>query len=71
MVTIVGGSKISGTASTDDKTKIITYTFVFENTPNYELPSTGGIGTFWYTIGGVLLMMAAALMLYRNKSYIK
>ena len=44
---------------------------VFENTPNYELPSTGGIGTFWYTIGGVLLMMAAALMLYRNKSYIK
>ena len=71
VVTIVGGSKISGTASTDDKTKIITYTFVFENTPNYELPSTGGIGTFWYTIGGVLLMMAAALMLYRNKSYIK
>lgn len=71
VVTIVGGNKISGTASTDDKTKIITYTFVFENTPNYELPSTGGIGTFWYTIGGVLLMMAAALMLYRDKSYIK
>ncbi|MCI9141628.1 MAG: LPXTG cell wall anchor domain-containing protein [Lachnospiraceae bacterium] len=33
----------------------------------YELPSTGGIGTYWYTISGTLLMMAAALILYKKK----
>ena len=33
----------------------------------YSLPSAGGSGIFWYTIGGILLMMAAALILYKNK----
>lgn len=33
----------------------------------YELPGTGGSGIYWYSIGGMLLMMAAALILYRNK----
>lgn len=33
----------------------------------YELPETGGNGIYWYTIGGVLLMMAGTLILYRNK----
>lgn len=32
----------------------------------YELPNSGGIGIYWYSIGGVLLMMAAALILYRK-----
>lgn len=62
------------TAITVDKTidaqGITTYSFRFENAPNYELPSTGGIGTYWYTIGG-MLMMAAALVLYRKKKYTK
>ena len=35
----------------------------FVNTPYYELPSTGGGGTGWYTAGG-LCLMAAALLLY-------
>ena len=35
--------------------------------PLYDLPETGGIGIFWYTIGGMLLMMAAALILYKRK----
>ena len=35
----------------------------FVNTPYYELPSTGGGGTEWYTAGG-LCLMAAALLLY-------
>lgn len=43
------------------------YTYVYENTPIYELPSTGGKGIYWYSIGGMLLMMAAALILYKNK----
>ena len=38
-----------------------------KNIELYELPSTGGIGTYWYTIGGTLLMMAAALILYKKK----
>ena len=38
----------------------------FVNTPAYELPQTGGSGTDWYMIGGLLLMAAAAvLLLYR------
>lgn len=43
-------------------------TCYFENTAVYELPSTGGSGVYRYTIGGALLMMAAALILYKNKS---
>ena len=33
----------------------------------YELPETGGSGTYWYTISGALLMMGAALIVYREK----
>lgn len=50
--------------STDGKT---TVHFYFENTAVFALPSTGGPGIFGYLIGGVLLMMAATLILYKNK----
>ena len=53
-----------------NKTGVVIYSYYFKNTPMYELPSTGGIGTYWYTIGG-MLMMAAALVLYRKKKYTK
>ncbi len=33
----------------------------------YKLPNSGGMGIYWYSIGGMLLMIAAALILYRNK----
>lgn len=34
----------------------------------YELPSAGGPGIFWYTVGGTLLMSLAGLLaLYKNK----
>ena len=42
--------------------------FYFENTAVYELPSAGGPVIFLYMVGGILLMMAAALLLYKNKS---
>lgn len=42
--------------------------YYFENTPAYALPSTGGSGIFLYIIGGILLMMAATLTLYKNKN---
>lgn len=35
--------------------------------PGYELPSTGGLGTFQYTLGGVVLCMAAVLMYIHKK----
>ena len=38
----------------------------FVNTPYYELPETGGVGTLWFTLGGTALMLAAAGM-YRYK----
>ena len=37
------------------------------NNKVYSLPSTGGRGIYWYLIGGMLLMMAASLILYKNK----
>ena len=37
------------------------------NTKIYSLPSTGGNGIYWYTIGGMALMMGAALILYKDK----
>jgi LPXTG-motif cell wall-anchored protein len=35
-----------------------------KNRPGYEIPETGGAGTTSYTLGGLLLMMAAAILLY-------
>ncbi|WP_087165938.1 Cna B-type domain-containing protein [Lachnoclostridium sp. An131] len=42
-------------------------TFYYGNTALYELPSAGGTGIYRYTIGGILLMMAGALVLYKRK----
>ena len=44
---------------------VLTYTFY--NDEIYELPSTGGMGIYWYTISGMLLMLGASLILYKNK----
>ena len=51
-------------ATEGDKT---VYTIVVKNEALYELPEAGGLGIYWYTIGGMLFMMAAALILYKNK----
>lgn len=56
---LVGSKNIGNGTKTDP--------FVIENIPTYELPSTGGIGIYWYMFGGMLLMLAAALMAYRKK----
>lgn len=40
---------------------------MIKNNILYELPSSGGPGIYWYLFGGVLLMMAASLMVYKNK----
>ena len=41
--------------------------YAYKNTPVYDLPSTGGSGIYLYMIGGILLMFAAAWILYKNK----
>ncbi|MDD3362352.1 MAG: prealbumin-like fold domain-containing protein [Hespellia sp.] len=63
---ITSGDKTIGVTSEDTNGFHI---YVFKNTPLYDLPNSGGIGIYWYIIGGVLLMLAAALILYRNKQY--
>lgn len=41
--------------------------YTYENTPVYDLPSTGGTGIYLYMIGGMLLMFAAVWILYKTK----
>ena len=33
----------------------------------YELPEAGGSGIYWYMLGGVLLMMAGSLLVYKKR----
>lgn len=68
-VTIKGanGNKISAISLKNNTTGKTYDAYVYENTPVYALPSTGGTGIFLYMIGGMLLMGAAAWILYKNK----
>ena len=68
-VTIKGanGNKLSAIPLTNNTTGKTYDAYVYENTPVYALPSTGGTGIFLYMIGGMLLMGAAAWILYKNK----
>ena len=47
------------TTAPDNK---LLYTFTVHNSNGVELPMTGGPGTFLYTLGGITLIMASALM---------
>ena len=60
LLTTFDGNEVKGTATDGVVINL-------SNKQLYELPETGGIGIFWYTIGGMLLMMAAALVLYKRK----
>ena len=42
-------------------------TFYLTNTAVYDLPSAGSSGIFWYMIGGLILMLTAVWILYKNK----
>ena len=42
-------------------------TFDMTNTPIYSLPNSGGSGIYWFSICGMLLMMTAAWIIYKNK----
>ena len=37
-----------------------------KNEETITLPETGGTGTYWYTMGGVLLTAGAAFLIYKK-----
>ena len=43
------------------------YQILIENAVIYSLPNSGGSGIYWFSICGMLLMMAAAWIIYKNK----
>lgn len=57
------------TVSENDKVKVAEdgITIIVKNDMLYSLPSTGGSGIYWFSICGMLLMMAAAWLIYKNK----
>ena len=61
-VTVSGSEKASVSQEEDG-----TYTIIVKNDMLYSLPSTGGSGIYWFSIYGMLLMMAAAWIIYKNK----
>lgn len=62
--TIVSKVEITGEDSTSTNC-----TYYFNNTPLYSLPSTGGTGIYLYMIGGMMLMLIAVWILYKNKCW--
>lgn len=44
-----------------------TFIYKYYNYRLYELPSAGGPGIYWYTLSGALLMMGAALIVYKQQ----
>ncbi|RHV65210.1 MULTISPECIES: SpaA isopeptide-forming pilin-related protein [Clostridia] len=58
-------TKLDGAAVTGDGNTGVEITLT--NKKLYNLPHTGGLGIYLFTIGGMLLMGAAAWILYKNK----
>ncbi len=63
LYTLVSGEGFTG-KTTDSSTVVITNT---REGGEYELPETGGKGTYYYTIGGLLLMGAALMWGFRKR----
>ena len=61
------GITVSENTNVKIKKQNNTYIITVANNLLYELPHTGGSGIFLYMIGGMLLMGAAAWILYKNK----
>lgn len=49
-----------------DDVIIEVHTYYYENEVLYELPSTGGMGTCSYLVGGIICMLGAAYALFEN-----
>ena len=55
--------EVSGTPGMSD-TK---YTIKIKNNTLYDLPQAGGTGIYLYMLGGVALMMAGTLLVYKKR----
>ena len=53
--------------STTDGNAIVSLTVV--NNPGFDLPKTGGYGTWMFTVGGVALLGAAAFIVIRSRKH--
>lgn len=60
LLTTVNGQNITGSAEKGVVIKLA-------DKKVYVLPETGGSGIYWFSICGMLLMMAAAWIIYKNK----
>ena len=60
LLTTVDGQNITGSAKYGVVIKLA-------DKKVYVLPETGGSGIYWLSICGMLLMMAAAWIIYKNK----
>ena len=60
LLTTVDGQNITGSAAYGVVIKLA-------DKKVYVLPETGGSGIYWFSICGMLLMMAAAWIIYKNK----
>lgn len=58
---------VNGTEMTPELQKNGEYHILIENAVIYNLPNSGGSGIYWFSICGMLLMMAAAWLIYKNK----
>lgn len=58
---------VNGTELTPELQENGEYHILIENAVIYNLPNSGGSGIYWFSICGMLLMMAAAWIIYKNK----
>ena len=65
-VTKADGTPIEHARETDESGKEI-YVYTFYDAILYDLPSTGGPGIYLYMLGGVALMMAGTLLVYKKR----
>ncbi len=66
-ITKKDGSPIKPNTITESGSVELMFEYFFLDEALYELPSTGGPGTYWYMFSGVLLLAVTALITYRNK----
>ena len=67
VVKTTAGKVVTPASSSSEDGNVITYSYNFLDEVVYSLPETGGRGVYIYTIGGVLLLLGAVLLLYKNK----